>query len=237
MVCRSCRSVMRGAVARARAGCWTSCVRTMSMSASMRSNCWAAVCLPGPGRRRPGPERRYEGIEPVVRQIWLTAEQPCGKRLVPILRQWLPYYERRFGRLSRRAAQVGAASQRGHLGSVAGAGAGRTCGAGPVRDQTGESVALGNSDSHGHLGSEPAGLFGGRQRGPLRREPGWGFHLEPDLYGHFKRLDRRRGGVEQGGRRRAGGHPGGGGALALRACWDSIRTTAGNFSIIICGPT
>jgi hypothetical protein len=26
----------------------------------------------------------------VVRQIWLSAEQPYGKRLVPILRQWLP---------------------------------------------------------------------------------------------------------------------------------------------------
>ena len=53
------------------------------------------------GRVRPGPERRYELVEPVVRQMWLTAEQPCGKRLVPILRQWLPYYERRYERLSR----------------------------------------------------------------------------------------------------------------------------------------
>src|SRR5208282_1143367 len=33
---------------------------------------------PGPGRAPPGPERRYQGIEPVVRQIWLSAEQPCG---------------------------------------------------------------------------------------------------------------------------------------------------------------
>jgi len=41
----------------------------------------------GSGRVHSGPERRYEGIEPVVRQIWLSAEQPCGKRLVPILRQ------------------------------------------------------------------------------------------------------------------------------------------------------
>jgi hypothetical protein len=54
---------------------------------------------PSPGRGRAGPERRYQAIEPVVRQVWLSAEQPCGKRLVPILRQWLPYYERRFGRL------------------------------------------------------------------------------------------------------------------------------------------
>jgi len=44
--------------------------------------------------------RRYLEIEPVVKYIWLKAEQPCGKRLVPILRQWLPYYERRLERLS-----------------------------------------------------------------------------------------------------------------------------------------
>jgi len=59
--------------------------------------------LPAPtGRARPGPERQYEVVEPVVRQIWLTAEQPCGKRLVPVLRQWLPYYEERYGELSGR---------------------------------------------------------------------------------------------------------------------------------------
>jgi hypothetical protein len=57
---------------------------------------------PPSGRPYPGPERRYDLIEPVVRQVWLTAEQPCGKRLVPILGQWLPYYEQRFGGLSSR---------------------------------------------------------------------------------------------------------------------------------------
>jgi hypothetical protein len=63
--------------------------------------------LPVPsGRPRPGPEPQYEAIEPLVRKIWLTAEQPCGKRLVPILRQWLPYYERRFERLSGRQRQL-----------------------------------------------------------------------------------------------------------------------------------
>ena len=49
---------------------------------------------------QPGPEPQYTSIEPVVRQIWLSAEQPCGKRLEPILRLWLPFYERRHGRLS-----------------------------------------------------------------------------------------------------------------------------------------
>jgi hypothetical protein len=59
--------------------------------------------LPEPsGRARPGPEPQYGCVEPIVRQIWLSAEQPCGKRLVPILHQWLPFYERRHGRLSSR---------------------------------------------------------------------------------------------------------------------------------------
>lgn len=51
------------------------------------------------GRGPPGPERLYAVIEPVVQHLWLAAAQPCGKRLVPILRQWLPYYELRHGRL------------------------------------------------------------------------------------------------------------------------------------------
>ena len=64
------------------------------------------VSAPATGRPRPGPEPQYEIIEPVVRQIWLTSEQPCGKRLVPILRQWLPYYEQRFGALSSRQRKL-----------------------------------------------------------------------------------------------------------------------------------
>lgn len=63
--------------------------------------------LPQPsGRSHPGPKSQYEVIEPVVRQIWLAAEQPCGKRLAPILRDWLPYYEPRFGRLSSRQRRL-----------------------------------------------------------------------------------------------------------------------------------
>ena len=61
------------------------------------------VCL---GGVHPGPERRYGMIEPVVKEIWLRAEKPCGKRLVPIVRQWLPYYERRYGELSYRQRRL-----------------------------------------------------------------------------------------------------------------------------------
>ena len=40
--------------------------------------------VPAPsGRTHPGPARQYERIEPVVRAIWLAAQQPCGKRLGP----------------------------------------------------------------------------------------------------------------------------------------------------------
>ena len=55
------------------------------------------------------------------------------------------------------------------------------------------------------------------------------FHLESDLYGYFKRLDRRWGGVEQGRGRRAGSHSGGGRAFALCACWALIRDNGGEF--------
>lgn len=63
--------------------------------------------LPAPsGRRKPGPESRYAALEPMVRTIWLAAEQPCGKRLAPALRLWLPHYERRYGRLKPREREL-----------------------------------------------------------------------------------------------------------------------------------
>src|SRR5208283_1657030 len=102
------------------------------------------------------------------------------------------------------SAPVGGPNQRGHGGSDARAGAGGTFRSGPGWDQTGQPVAVGNTDSDRDLGFDPARIFGGRQRGPLRREYGGGLYLEPDLYGHFKRLDRGRGGLEQGGSRGGG---------------------------------
>jgi hypothetical protein len=54
------------------------------------------------GRPHPGPEPRYTLIEPVVRTIWLAAEQPCGKRLAPALPLWLRHYERHHDPLSAR---------------------------------------------------------------------------------------------------------------------------------------
>lgn len=48
---------------------------------------------------RPGPEPKYQAIEEVVEQIWKSAEQLCGKRLVEALPLWLPHYERHYGKL------------------------------------------------------------------------------------------------------------------------------------------
>lgn len=42
------------------------------------------AAVPAPtGRGHPGPEPRCTLIGPIVRPIWLAAEQPCGKRLAP----------------------------------------------------------------------------------------------------------------------------------------------------------
>ena len=111
----------------------------------------------------------------MVRQIWLTAEQPCGKRLVPILRQWLPYLRAALRPVERSAAPVGGASQRGHAGSDAGAGAGATCGRGrcgtkpgsllrseiPIRTGTWDLSRPGylEADSVAHCGGSLAGDF------------------------------------------------------------------------------
>ena len=59
--------------------------------------------VPAPGGQvRSGPAPQYSLIEPVVRTIWLAAEQPCGKRLVAALPRWLPHYQRHHGTLSAR---------------------------------------------------------------------------------------------------------------------------------------
>lgn len=47
----------------------------------------------------PGPESKYEVITEVIERIWTAGEQPCGKRLAPMLALWLPHYQRRYGRL------------------------------------------------------------------------------------------------------------------------------------------
>jgi len=47
----------------------------------------------------PGPQPQYQPILEVVQRIWAAGEQPCGKRLLPMLELWLPYYQKRYGKL------------------------------------------------------------------------------------------------------------------------------------------
>ena len=58
----------------------------------------------GPGSKTPperrGVERTYgDEVIDVIFEIWRQGEQPCGKRLRPMLTDWLPHYERRYGQL------------------------------------------------------------------------------------------------------------------------------------------
>jgi hypothetical protein len=52
----------------------------------------------GAGLRRGRPPA-YGEILPLLKALWLVSEQPCGKRLKPILRDWIPYWEKAHGRL------------------------------------------------------------------------------------------------------------------------------------------
>jgi hypothetical protein len=52
---------------------------------------------PAPARK-PGPAVRYdEAVLAPIKAIWLAADQPCSKRLVPALAIWLPAWERQHG--------------------------------------------------------------------------------------------------------------------------------------------
>jgi hypothetical protein len=55
----------------------------------------------GDGARKRGRKSTYAPeVVGVVFEIWKHAEQPCGKRLAPMLKDWLPFYEKRYGELS-----------------------------------------------------------------------------------------------------------------------------------------
>lgn len=58
----------------------------------------------GPGRASPSKKRGVrkvygEEVTSVIFEIWRHSEQPCGKRLKPMIREWLPHYERHYGAL------------------------------------------------------------------------------------------------------------------------------------------
>lgn len=51
---------------------------------------------PSRGGRPPIYDAEVTGV---LHEIWRHSEQPCGKRLKPMLGTWLPFYERRYGTL------------------------------------------------------------------------------------------------------------------------------------------
>lgn len=52
-----------------------------------------------PGGRKGRPPKYQEATVEVLQRIWRAAEQPCGKRLKALLANWLPHYEKEFGKL------------------------------------------------------------------------------------------------------------------------------------------
>lgn len=54
-------------------------------------------------RKRPGRKKQYDSPEliKVLKDIWLVSDQICGQRLKMILPEWLPFYEKRHGNLSK----------------------------------------------------------------------------------------------------------------------------------------
>lgn len=123
--------------------------------------------IPGSGGARGGARRRYGEAELVVlKAIWLSAEQPCGKRLEAAVPEWLPYYE-----LEEHALEP---SLRARLCAMSAATIDRLLA--PCR------VSLG---SRGRCGTRPGTLL--RKQIPVRTEhwdvkgPGW---LEADTVAH-----------------------------------------------------
>ena len=56
----------------------------------------AGQAAPGAGPRRGRPPA-YDALLPLIKALWQASEQPCGKRLRAILRDWLPYWEKAHG--------------------------------------------------------------------------------------------------------------------------------------------
>jgi hypothetical protein len=121
----------------------------------------------GEKARRGGPRRRYgEPERAVLKEIWLAAEQPCGKRLQAALALWLPHYEAERGVLEEALRERVLAPSAATIDRLLA----------PCR------VALG---SRGRCGTRPGTLL--RKQIPVRTEhwevagPGW---MEADTVAH-----------------------------------------------------
>ena len=98
--------------------------------------------------------------ESVVFEIWKHSEQPCGKRLKPMLAQWLPFYEKRCGdrsaKTSARACRPSAPPNR--------SAAGTDC----RRQPEGRAQRV-KSTASSHRGKSAMGQSTGEPRKPTRR--------------------------------------------------------------------
>jgi len=180
--------------------------------------------VPAPsGRKHPGPEPRYALIEPVVRTIWLAAEQPCGKRLASALPLWLRHYERHHDQLTAR--------QRERLREISPATLDRLL-----------ASAQAEHPLRGRCGTKPGSLL--KTEIPIRTgtwdvtQPGYleadsVAHCGASLAGNFiwsltytdiaSQWTEGRAVWNKGATRRAGGHADGGGGAALRAAGLRLR--------------
>ena len=113
-----------------------------------------------------------EKLLPVLKPIWFTAQQPCGRRLVALLPEWLPAFETDHRRLDSDWASQPAGGLRRHAGPVVGPGARERGVRGALRHPTGQSAAPGDPRSGRSVGRNAAGLAGGGHGGALRRLSG-----------------------------------------------------------------
>lgn len=52
-------------------------------------------------KKQRGRKRKYDaqGLIPILKKIWLTSDQMCGKKLAAALKEWVPCYEVAYGEL------------------------------------------------------------------------------------------------------------------------------------------
>jgi hypothetical protein len=112
------------------------------------------------------PKTYGEAVISIVFKIWKHAEQPCGKRLVPMLKDWLPFYEKRFGVLEEAARKAVLAISPAQIDRVLSA---RKAGQGTINRRTPKANAAVKA------------LVPVRAQCWDAREPGW---LEADTVAH-----------------------------------------------------
>ncbi len=126
----------------------------------------------------------------VLFEIWRHSEQPCGKRLVPMLGDWLPFYEKHRGELK--------VATREAILKISPAQVDRVLASKKISRGVGQSADAENqrgsqsprADPGAMLGCERARLARGRHRRPLRWRHGRELPLDAHRDRHLQRMDR-----------------------------------------------